>query len=249
MQTNSEGALSSQAGTLEVLVASDQNLVGDAVRIALEGKHFSVTEIPWKGRSRPLLPLPRRASSRSGRVGLMVCGLDRWSVLYEARMVMASVEVPWVVLTDAAPGPAWGGLLVGGADLVLPGSTSLSEVGDYLDAISTNRSLMPRHQWARLVGAWLDSAEERENNAVRIARLSAGQRQVLELLHLGLPVAEIAARLGVAPSTVRSQVKEILRRLEVGSQLAAVAAFEVDLEGPDRGANRTGMPLRRPPNA
>ncbi len=179
------------------------------------------------------------------RVGLMVCSLDRWSLLYEARTVMTQVDVPWAVITDAAPGPAWGGLLVGGAELVLPGAIGLDEVVDQLNRMGENRSVMPREQWASAVSEWLDSAADRESNAARIARLSTGQRRVLELLHLGIPVAEIALRLGVAPSTVRSQVKEVLRRLEVGSQLAAVAAYEVDRTGPGLQDGRH----HRPPNA
>jgi DNA-binding NarL/FixJ family response regulator len=215
----------------EVLVASDQALVGEAVRAALVDRGFTVQTVPWRGRSRPV-PYPRRGAARVPRVGLMVCSLDRWSLLYEARTVMVQVEVPWAVITDAAPGPAWGGLLVGGAELVLSGAIGLDEVCENLIRMAENRASMPRELWASSVSEWLESAADRESNAARIARLSQGQRRVLELLHLGIPVAEIAHRLGVAPSTVRSQVKEVLRRLEVGNQLAAVAAFEVDRSGP-----------------
>jgi DNA-binding NarL/FixJ family response regulator len=56
----------------------------------------------------------------------------------------------------------------------------------------------------------------------RIASLSAREEQVLgELMH-GRPVHDIAARCSVAEATVRTQVKSILSKLGVSSQLAAV---------------------------
>lgn len=233
---------------IEVLVASDQTLVREAVKVALTDRGLRAHEVAWDGAPRTSVPpLPRFARSRGVRVGLLVCSLDRWSLLYEARLVMAATEVPWAVLTDAAPGAAWGGLLVGGADVVMPGRTSLDEVCQTLVHLSEHRVTMPREEWTELVADWLDSSADREANAVRIAKLSNRQRRVLELLHLGFPVAQIAARLGVAPSTVRSQVKEILRRLEVGSQLAAVAAYEVDRAGPGRPATRPQVGHGRSP--
>nr|WP_246322030.1 helix-turn-helix transcriptional regulator [Nocardioides panzhihuensis] len=59
-----------------------------------------------------------------------------------------------------------------------------------------------------------------------VGSLTVREHEVLELLYDGVTVAEIAARFGVAQATVRSQVKAILRKFEVGSQLAAVAAYD-----------------------
>ena len=49
---------------------------------------------------------------------------------------------------------------------------------------------------------------------------------MLQQLHQGLGVRAIAEHGGVTEATVRSQVKAILRKLEVNSQIAAVAAYE-----------------------
>jgi DNA-binding NarL/FixJ family response regulator len=56
----------------------------------------------------------------------------------------------------------------------------------------------------------------------RINQLTAREREVLGHLMRGHPVREIAAHGVVSEATVRTQVKSILSKLEVSSQLAAV---------------------------
>jgi DNA-binding CsgD family transcriptional regulator len=66
----------------------------------------------------------------------------------------------------------------------------------------------------------------------RLARLSAREREVLELLAAGHRVSDIVSDLDVAESTARSHIKAIRRKLGVGSQLAAVAALHRLGDGP-----------------
>ena len=56
----------------------------------------------------------------------------------------------------------------------------------------------------------------------RLDLLTTREREVLAHLMLGRTVREIAARSVVSEATVRTQVKSILAKLEVTSQLAAV---------------------------
>ena len=70
-----------------------------------------------------------------------------------------------------------------------------------------------------------------------LEQLSRREQDVLEALAEGLSCEEIAASQFVAPSTVRSQIRSILQKLDVRSSLAAVAM-----------ANRAGwMQTRREP--
>jgi DNA-binding CsgD family transcriptional regulator len=64
----------------------------------------------------------------------------------------------------------------------------------------------------------------------RAGSLTPREREVLLLLYSGEPVSRIAALFDVSPATVRSQVKSVLRKLEVNSQLAAVAAVRALLD-------------------
>jgi two-component system, NarL family, nitrate/nitrite response regulator NarL len=65
-------------------------------------------------------------------------------------------------------------------------------------------------------------AEDRQRQAP-FAHLTHRERQVLDALAEGLTVEQVAARQVVSIHTVRAQVKAILRKLGVNSQLAAVA--------------------------
>jgi two-component system nitrate/nitrite response regulator NarL len=65
--------------------------------------------------------------------------------------------------------------------------------------------------------------EARESYVAKLARLTPREREVLEHLRLGHTVDEIARRDHVAIATVRGQVASVLRKLDVSTQLAAVA--------------------------
>ncbi|PVZ04597.1 LuxR C-terminal-related transcriptional regulator [Actinomycetospora cinnamomea] len=74
---------------------------------------------------------------------------------------------------------------------------------------------------------WLErhfqyQAQERELSR-RLSRLSHREREVLELLAGGMRAAAIAEHFVVSMPTVRSQIRSLLAKLDVGSQLEAVA--------------------------
>jgi DNA-binding NarL/FixJ family response regulator len=81
---------------------------------------------------------------------------------------------------------------------------------------------------------WIDR-DRAERAATRrrtelLGRLTTRERFVLEQLAEGRRAAEIAADAVVAVTTVRSQVRAILAKLEVGSQLTAVALLRSEWE-------------------
>lgn len=65
--------------------------------------------------------------------------------------------------------------------------------------------------------------EARESN--RLSRLTAREREVLGLLASGATNAQLADRLTVAESTVKSHVKHILHKLGAGNRAAAIACY------------------------
>lgn len=58
------------------------------------------------------------------------------------------------------------------------------------------------------------------------AALTAQEHRVLQLVGTGMSNAEVAARMFVAPSTVRKHLEHAFRKLGVSNRLAAVQAFE-----------------------
>ncbi len=89
--------------------------------------------------------------------------------------------------------------------------------------IAEGESVMDEDRRAELVSAWEEWLAEDEQLAARVALLSPRERQILALLSEGSRVVEIVDLLGVAETTVRSQIKSIRRKLGVDSQLRAVA--------------------------
>ncbi|MGE0218551.1 LuxR C-terminal-related transcriptional regulator [Mycolicibacterium sp.] len=73
------------------------------------------------------------------------------------------------------------------------------------------------------VGPDRDNAARRDGG--RLSRLTAREREVLEILASGATNAQLADRLTVAESTVKSHVKHILHKLGAGNRAAAIACY------------------------
>jgi DNA-binding NarL/FixJ family response regulator len=91
--------------------------------------------------------------------------------------------------------------------------TTAAEGGSVMTEVEHQRWLRRHRQHA---------AQEREL-ALRVGRLTPREREVLALLASGMRAALIAEHLVVSMPTVRSQIRSILTKLQVGSQLEAVA--------------------------
>lgn len=155
----------------------------------------------------------------------MLCDLEPAS-LDTARWMVERYPARWILLTDALRGPLWGAMLEAGVVHILRSSTTLVDLLEVITALrggSLDAGIDDRDE---LVAAWRAERSERAAARVRMDRLTAREREVLQLLHHGCTVVEIAERNQVAPSTVRSQVRSVLRKLEVNSQLAAAAQFD-----------------------
>jgi DNA-binding NarL/FixJ family response regulator len=209
---------------LVMAVASDRSLIADAVSAALSGTGLVIVRVPWpKDVSESGAGWPPGAEQPE--LGLLLCDLDP-ALITQARWVVANYPTRWLLLTDAPRGPLWGAMLEAGVVGILESSTTMADV---LDVIAARRSGAlegdPRDR-ARLVEAWRRGESERAEARARLRSLTQREREVLLMIHLGHTVGEIAELNGVAPSTVRSQVRSVLRKLGVNSQLAASALFE-----------------------
>jgi DNA-binding NarL/FixJ family response regulator len=95
-----------------------------------------------------------------------------------------------------------------------------------------------RQKW--LMCHYSHVAQERDLTQ-RLGRLSPREREVLELLAQGHRAAEIAQHFVVSMPTVRTQIRAILTKLQVNSQLEAVALVRQApraLRYPSCGVNR-----------
>ena len=104
----------------------------------------------------------------------------------------------------------------------------LSKTGALQQALSTVRRLhqglpvVTREELESLLEAWARDRQAHDDVRRRLDLLTPRERQVLGALIEGRTVRAIAQDSVVSEATVRTQVKSILGKLEVSSQLAAV---------------------------
>jgi DNA-binding NarL/FixJ family response regulator len=219
---------------LRVAVASDQHLVEESVRAALHERGHETIAVRWpvvaeadagvamiparRARTRSMVPAPD--------VAVLLSELTRLEQLRSAQLLLRTLEAPCLVMAGASRGPVWGALYDSGATLVVPTQTGLDELCVLLGDVHDGHACPAAAPRPELVRSWRSFARQYVQLSNRIETLTCREEEVLQQLHEGLGVRAIAERGEVSEATVRSQVKAILRKLDVNSQLAAVAAYQ-----------------------
>ena len=139
-------------------MASDQRLVVESVAAALRDRSLDTVVVRWPDAGATMRAerrgprATRRRATPAPDAGLVLTDLLRMDQVRAARVLVGSLDVPWLVLTMAPRGPAWGAMYDRGATLVLPSGIGLdaaseliADLGDRLAA----RPLPPRTQAAR----------------------------------------------------------------------------------------------------
>lgn len=207
---------------VQVALASDLSLIAEAVRAALVSRQINVTILTWPGLSRDD-PVHRQLTRVGPDVALLIYDADTPIRMAGAAALISEWDGPWVVLTGVPRGASWGGLREAGAASVRPNLTGLDEIEALIVSLSEGFAAPCADELDRLLADWQVAQERVAGLQRRLNRLTPRELQVLDLLSGGVPVRSIAARLGLSESTVRSQVRAVLHKLDVRSQLAAVA--------------------------
>lgn len=218
-----------------VAVASDHSLIAEAVGAALSSRGFEVRGLVWPSAPGAMpafrMPVPD--------VGLLMCELEPLQQVTTARTVVDALPVPWLLLTGTPRGVGWGAMVEAGIDTILPSSTGLDDLVTVLEGLPEGRHALPAGVRQRLLRSWRAYRIEQDSLRTRLASLTPRERSVLALLYAGDTVRTIAELYEVSEATVRSQVRSVLRKLGVNSQLAAVAAYasvRSDQDDPPNGA-------------
>lgn len=210
-----------------VVVSSDQRLIAETIAAGLRSRGLRVEIASWWPQGSAA---PRPRSGDNGPSGpavlLLICDLGQRARLDEAWIRGRARGAPWMVMTESARGPTWGAMLEAGARAVVASTISLSELVEALSVIECGESPTGEAERIGLVNAWRSAQYGQHRLRARMDTLSSREQQVLAMLYEGITVRTIAGLLGVSEATVRSQVKNVLRKLAVASQLAAVAAVE-----------------------
>ncbi len=227
---SAESPVRSTTGS-RVLFVSGRHLVGDAIRVALESRGLEMIMLPATKPGQEPVSRHRLAGWRVGAA--LVVGDFLSAEQREAVLRLPHLPLPWLLLVDEPGDPRWSDLVAAGASSVVPSSVGLDDLVRMLDDLVMGRAIAwPGRE--ELEQEWRRLREEQEEVQRRMSSLSPRERSVLALLHDGLSVREVAELTGVREGTVRSQVKAVLRKLAVSSQLAAVAQYDRWLQQADR---------------
>lgn len=209
-----------RSGARRVIVVEQYAAFGEALSQVLNGQGY---------RSSYAGPPPARATVSAVRRAppdLVVVGADPADAAAEQLSVIAgltTVGVPVVALANHPDHQVWRHMLSSaGARAVVRRTDSLAHLVDVVTAVVEGTfddgSAHALHE--------LSSGERaRQELAERLVRLTPRERELLGQLQLGRTAGQIATLDHVAESTVRAQITTILRKLEVSSQVAAVALF------------------------
>ena len=227
-ESNGPGSQSPVLSTTgsRVLFVSGRHLVGDAIRVALESRGLEMLAMPVSETAREPVSRQRLAGLRVGVVE------EFFGEGLEAVLRLPHLPLSWLLLVDEPGDPRWSDLVAAGASSVVPSSVGLDDLVRMLDDLVAGRAIAwPGRE--QLEEEWRRLREEQEEVQRRMNSLSPRERSVLALLHDGLSVREVAELTGVREGTVRSQVKAVLRKLALSSQLAAVAQYDRWLQQTD----------------
>ncbi|WGX96051.1 LuxR C-terminal-related transcriptional regulator [Nocardioides sp. L-11A] len=221
--------MSAEEPVRRIALVAERRLVGQAIAAALRGRGLAPVLFDWPERGGRLSF--RRALARSGAsVGVILCDLRTPDLLHDVELLVARGPIRWLVLTDSEFGPRWGTVLDAGALGVLPTTTTTASLAKALRDTMAGRSPTPAALRERALAAWESVAEEQRELIRRMELLTHREYEILGSLYDGRSVRRIAEASGVAEATVRSQVKSLRRKLDVDSQLGAVALYRRSLE-------------------
>ena len=207
-----------------VVVVDDHVLFAEALDVALRIEGYDVDRVDLDDRGMSSGQLLTRILRLRPGVVLLDLELGRGGDTTDLVQPLTQAGVAVVIVTASTDRIRWGECLRYGAKAVLPKSTPLGSITETLRMISDGRPLQGRQEREILVGEFHREKARRHELRARLDRLSSREREVLGHLMAGRPVREIAHRSYVSEATVRTQVKSILAKLEVTSQLAAVGA-------------------------
>jgi DNA-binding NarL/FixJ family response regulator len=212
-----------------VLIIDHHNLFSTALRIALRAEGLDAHQIPMTEHDAILATATRLPA------GLALLDLAR-TIDAEGRAIhgtdlvaaLSQHNLRTLVLNDGSDEPGTAAAIAAGAIGWLARSTSFDVLLRTLIAAAAGEPVMTGAERQRWLNRHRTYQDRQKCFAQRLQRLSPREHEMLGLLTDGYRARAIAERLAVSPTTVRTQIRAILAKLEVNSQLEAVALLYDD---------------------
>ena len=216
-----------------VVVVEDHRLFAEAIDLALtvEGYDVRRVEVP----DDPGSPGALVAAIVKQQAQVVLLDLDLGGFGDGVRLIeqIASSGANVIVVTGSTDRARWGDAIRSGARKVLSKSQPMRDILATVRRIVAGLPVMDREEREELVSEWNRFRFEAQGLHERLELLTIRESEVLGHLMKGRAVREIAGLSVVSEATVRTQVKSILAKLEVSSQLAAVGmAHEIGWRAP-----------------
>ncbi|MGH3625085.1 MAG: response regulator [Sciscionella sp.] len=232
-ELSTEATSTSEPALPAVLVIDDHELLSDTLVFALRANGFDAQRCPV---GEPGTVLQQLANYQPGLVlldldlgrgqnGERLDGVDLvgplrahgWSVL----VVTGSTDLDRIAAAVAGGAAGW-----------VFKSAPFDRLVHIAGEVAKGHTLLASADRAALIARYREHRAERQAAQVRLQRLSSREWEVLDRLTAGWQAAVIAEEFVTSLATVRAQIRSILAKLEVGSQLAAVALAHQ--HGPER---------------
>jgi len=215
-------AIARNAPTRVVLV-EDHSLFAESLQWALSAEGYDVQRVSLTpvGDAQPARLLPTILRLTPGLV-LLDLDLGDYGSGLDLVRPLSQQGVAVVVVTGSRDQARWGECIAHGARSVVPKSSALGGIFVAIRRLLDGLVVMPAGEREELVRCWRQQKQTELELRSRLDYLTQREAEVLGLLMAGKQVSEIAKERFVAESTVRTQVKSILSKLQVSSQLTAV---------------------------
>lgn len=207
---------------LRILIVDDHVLFAESLELALSVEGYDVRRIQVPTEPGSTGALLASLIRQNPRMVLLDLDLARFGdgVRLIGRLATAGINV--VVMTGSTDRSRWGEAIRHGARTVLAKSRPLNDILSTIRRINQGLPVLALEEREDLLREWRRQRAQHEEVLSRMSRLTARESQVLGNLMQGRTVHDIATSAVVSEATVRTQVKSILAKLQVSSQLAAV---------------------------
>jgi len=199
-----------------VLVIDDHAIVATSLVLALRAQGIPAKRCPVTSEDAII------AEAQAGEErGLVLLDMDLGLDVDGADLVMPLKALGWQVLvvTGSSSRNRIAAAVVAGAIGWVSKAAPFEQLVQAAVAAAAGRSTLSERERRELV-----ELNRGDRDRVRLLdRLTVREREVLDRLAAGHRAAKVAEEFVVSVATVRSQIRSILAKLEVGSQLEAVA--------------------------
>jgi DNA-binding NarL/FixJ family response regulator len=210
--------MSFEPGSVRIVLAHEQSLFREAVRVVLENE----PDLDVVAETRDGLQAVAEAERTLADVALLDADLPNCDGVRATGLIRERVPGCRVLLMDREEDQATliEALRAGASGYLTQGSP-MAELIDAARAIHRGETLIPQHMLGPLVAGLINHRKEQDEALRRVSGLTRREKEVLALLANGADNGGIAQALVISPQTARTHIQNVLTKLGVHSRLEA----------------------------